>query len=367
MFKSKWFTILIICFLIYAYVTQKQHGIAVTTDSALEKKFETIEKIKAAVESITADPEHLIDKRTPIIKDQEPGDKDNKIIIIDKDDSDKKWNIIQNKIYNAIYNIIHTSKGSEILDTILTSPKEEDKNGNKIEPNPYSNNSILNILDGEGESAECGDIVTIHYITRLVNGQEIENSRLNNKPKTFQIGNRKVIKGIEYALIGMKKGGIRRLIVPPRLGYINNEFSKGLVGNNEFITIDVELLDIKFALSDWKNKMSIYQTQIRNDSKRLLCSNEIFFHYKLSNTHEKIIAKSKGPVSFILGSAEVPPAINKAFENMKSDSKRTILLPSSLLYNKRVSFFPSDVKLPAKEALILEIDTELEIVENIPK
>jgi hypothetical protein len=53
----------------------------------------------------------------------------------------------------------------------------------------------------------------------------------------------------------------------------------------------------------------------------------------------------------------VPPAINKIFTDIRSRSKRVVILPSSLLYNKKINFLPTNVKLPAKETLLIEIET----------
>ncbi len=62
-------------------------------------------------------------------------------------------------------------------------------------------------------------------------------------------------------------------------------------------------------------------------------------------------------MNFVLGSSEVPAAINIAFLDIKTNSKRVVILPSSLIYNKKISFLPSKISLPAKEMVILEIYT----------
>ena len=366
--NNKWITIIFAGFMIYAMIKYPgQTGDQIP--AAIEKKNEFVERFKYYADILMADPKEmsLSDKETPLIK-QDVAENQNitknqqNIPVKSGDSKADSQNFIQNKIYNVLYNLFNTKQGQTILERALTvsqpNPKDIKTNSPPKESDLYKNNSILNVIEGEGEEASCGDIVTVHYITRLVSGQEIENTRAENKPKTFQIGDQQVIKGIEYAAIGMKKGGIRRLITFPRFGYIDPKFSKNLVSNNEFVTIDIELIDVKPALDDWKNKLTIFQKPDENNGIDMLCSNEVYFNYKILTSQEKLLFKSHGQVNFIIGSSQVPAAINKAFLGIKSKAKRIVMMPSSLLYNKRIAFLPENAKLPAKEMLIFEFDTD---------
>jgi FKBP-type peptidyl-prolyl cis-trans isomerase len=366
--NNKWVTIIFAGFMIYAMIKYPgQAGNQIP--EAVEKKNEFVEKFKYYADILMADPKEmsLSDKETPLIN-QDAGESKNinknqqGISIKPEQSKANSENFVQNKIYNVLYNLLNTKQGQTILERALTIPQQNSEDLKTKSPpkesDLYKNNSILNVIEGEGEEASCGDILTVHYVTRLVSGQEIENTRTDNKPKIFQIGDQQVIKGIEYAAIGMKKGGIRRLITFPRFGYIDPKFSKNLVSSNEFITIDIELIDIKPALDDWQNKIKIFQKPDENNGIDMLCSNEVYFNYKILTSQEKLLFKSQGQVNFIIGSSQVPAAINKAFLGIKSKAKRIVMMPSSLLYNKKIAFLPENVKLPAKEMLIFEIDTD---------
>lgn len=367
---NKLFTLFVALLMLYTLMKQPNNIIPTNVISEnKEKKNELIEKIKMYAELLSANPKELslTDKNTPLIVENSEGNqvsedvKENPSVIHNYSINPQEKNpssIFQDKISNVMYNILKTKQGQAILDKILVSDdRDNGKDKKTSKKNPYKNNSILNVVDGEGEQAECGDIVSVHYITRLVSGQEIETTRLNNKPKTFQVGNGDVIKGIEYAVIGMKKGGIRRLITPPRLAYSDSQFSKNLVAENEFITIDIELMDLKPALSDWKDKITILKNLDDDRSLIVPCGNKIFFSYNIADTNEKILAKSNKIENFTLGSSEVPAAINKAFSDIGSHSKRIVMIPSSLIYKKPIKFLPDDTKLPEKAMLIFSIDT----------
>jgi FKBP-type peptidyl-prolyl cis-trans isomerase len=400
MHKS-WVTICFILFMFYAFITQKgpQEPKAISPQEQKETHA-FINKIKEYATIVTDDPKGLRDKDEPLIKDnltsinnsQEsitettpvtntemsaPPSKesDTKEIIkpaikqpkppqtafvkpMPMKPEDEDLGDVQNKLSNVLNNLLHTKPGKELVSRFLTSPTL-DETGKKMEPNPYQNNSILTVTEGDGENTiECGDIVTMHYATRLISGQEIENTRKTKSPATFQVGEGKVIKGLEYASIGMKEGGIRRLITLPSLAYTDKKFSQGLVSESEFVTIDIEVIKIKPALPNWKDKMTIFQNAEENTGNFMLCSNPVYFTYKiLTVDKEKILDKSSKQVHFTLGSRQVPAAINKAFLGIKSRSKRIVMLPSSLLYNKKISFLSPKVKLPAKGMLLFEINT----------
>lgn len=63
--------------------------------------------------------------------------------------------------------------------------------------------------------AESGDNVTVAYKGTLENGYEFDKATTF----TFLLGAGDVIKGWDQGILGMKKGGKRKLVVPPKLGY----------------------------------------------------------------------------------------------------------------------------------------------------
>lgn len=76
---------------------------------------------------------------------------------------------------------------------------------------------------GTGESAEPGDVVTIHFIGWLDaaggKGKEIYNSRREGRTISFVVGTDRVMPGWNDGVIGMREGGKRLLMLPPALGF----------------------------------------------------------------------------------------------------------------------------------------------------
>ncbi|MFA5468818.1 MAG: peptidylprolyl isomerase [Sphaerochaetaceae bacterium] len=94
---------------------------------------------------------------------------------------------------------------------------------------------------GEGnETPKKGAQVTVHYSGTLLDGHLFDSSIRRGEPATFAIG--QVIEGWNEALVTMKRGEKRTLIIPPELGYGREGFP-GVIPGNSFLIFEVELLD----------------------------------------------------------------------------------------------------------------------------
>lgn len=96
---------------------------------------------------------------------------------------------------------------------------------------------------GSGTSPQKGQKVTVHYSGWLMNGKVFDSSLKRNKPFTFEIGKRKVIRGWDEGVLTMKVGGRRQLKVPSALGY-GTVGSPPVIPKNATLIFEVELLEI---------------------------------------------------------------------------------------------------------------------------
>jgi len=96
---------------------------------------------------------------------------------------------------------------------------------------------------GKGTAAKAGDKVIVHYKGWLDNGQVFDSSRKPGRdPFSFTLGRGEVIKGWDEGVTGMKPGGVRELIIPPSLGYGDQDL--GNIPPNSTLHFEVELLKI---------------------------------------------------------------------------------------------------------------------------
>ena len=96
---------------------------------------------------------------------------------------------------------------------------------------------------GEGEAAERGDSVTVHYTGTLEeNGEEFDSSR-GGEPFVFKIGSGDVISGWEEGVPGMRIGGVRKLTIPPELGYGESGYPP-VIPPDATLVFEIELVEI---------------------------------------------------------------------------------------------------------------------------
>lgn len=77
----------------------------------------------------------------------------------------------------------------------------------------------LEIEKGHGETAKRGQMVSLVYVGRLINGETFDQSIDPTKPFTFRLGRGKVIQGWDQIIRLMSPGDKWLVIIPPELAY----------------------------------------------------------------------------------------------------------------------------------------------------
>ena len=94
---------------------------------------------------------------------------------------------------------------------------------------------------GAGAVASQGQTVSVHYTGWLENGTKFDSSKDRNEPFEFKLGAGQVIRGWDEGVAGMKIGGVRRLTIPPQLGY-GDRGAGGVIPPKATLVFEVELL-----------------------------------------------------------------------------------------------------------------------------
>lgn len=94
--------------------------------------------------------------------------------------------------------------------------------------------------EGWGMSPTRGYSVMVHYNGYLSDGSRFESSRDKGMPFKFVVGDGRVIKGFEEAIMNMKVGGKRKAIIPPQLAYGSE--AHGKIPAGETLTYEIQLV-----------------------------------------------------------------------------------------------------------------------------
>ena len=100
---------------------------------------------------------------------------------------------------------------------------------------------VWDAKEGTGEAVKANASVVVHYVGWLTDGKSFDSSRKRGEPIEF--GLNEVIKGWGVGVVGMKPGGVRRLMIPPELAYGQKD-RPGIPANSTLI-FEIELISSK--------------------------------------------------------------------------------------------------------------------------
>ena len=96
--------------------------------------------------------------------------------------------------------------------------------------------------EGDGDSPDANDRVTVHYHGTLIDGTTFDSSYDRGQPATF--GLNQVITGWTEGLQTMKKGGQTTFYIPSDLAY-GPRATGDVIGANSTLVFKVELLEVE--------------------------------------------------------------------------------------------------------------------------
>ena len=108
---------------------------------------------------------------------------------------------------------------------------------------------------GDGEAAEAGDAVSVHYTGWLYDetapdnrGDKFDSSVDRNQQFQFPLGAGRVIKGWDQGVAGMQIGEVRELTIAPEMGY-GDRGAGNVIPPGATLVFEVELFSME-SLSD---------------------------------------------------------------------------------------------------------------------
>ena len=107
---------------------------------------------------------------------------------------------------------------------------------------------VETLQKGSGKLATANQQISVHYEGKLTDGTVFDASRPRGQPFSFILGKGQVIKGWDLGIEGMAIGEIRRLTIPPEMGY-GTAGAGGVIPPNATLIFEVELVAVSRPLT----------------------------------------------------------------------------------------------------------------------
>lgn len=242
-----------------------------------------------------------------------------------------KGNLPDNNFSETFFDKIKNNPTSKaILSSLVSNKLEKDKVNLAIES---ANNSgairIQDVKSGNGTRAYCGSKVKFHYELFGNLGVKIFSTKDTKSPIDILLGKGEVIRGIEQGLVGMRKGGIRKVALPPSLAFDDDLFENQLVESGQSLIANLEILELEtdqviLDLSNNLDKLDITKDKSEYAyKKKIECSSKVTLEYKFI-LKGKDISESHTPsksITTVIGKNELPLLIEQALMKERFGSK----------------------------------------------
>merc|ERR1719242_335753 len=147
-----------------------------------------------------------------------------------------------------------TANGTTNADKKRKNAKGKESEDEEVKPSKNSKSSkkmktleggikAKDMAEGKGKGAKNGDKLRVYYVGQTQD-KEVFDKAITGSGFDFTLGKGEVIKGWDVGCQGMKVGGKRKLIIPPKYAY-GAEGSPPTIGPNATLTFTIQLKEIK--------------------------------------------------------------------------------------------------------------------------
>lgn len=234
------------------------------------------------------------------------------------------------------------------------------------------------ITVGKGTSAECWHSVVADYKLYAAQGELVEDTQ-NTKPASFVIGQSNVPLALERGALGMKVGAKRAVTAHPSQLFGNSGFSHPKMTKDQFggyiITLNKAERPANLPHSDLG--LRIYDDKA-GEGKLAQCTDLVRVKLRGWDTSGQPLwdTQTVPAVMVKIGAGKAPYAIERGLMGMKTNGKRTLIVPPGYMQpifaatdvsNKdNDNFAWQDLPVPADKVIILELELLPETI-DLPK
>ena len=230
---------------------------------------------------------------------------------------------------------------------------------------------VTEVVVGEGELPEKGDILKLHYTGWYLDGEKFDSTDKLPGPAAVRIGRGDLLPGLEEGVATMRKGGKRILILPPELAF-GKEGRPGVVPPDKWVKFEVELVEIEPGpppIVPWNDagmevitsrsglqiiEFTIGEGDFPKLGDTVVVSYSGFFD---DGTLFDTTYHNNAPMEFVLDAQQLIPGWVEALLTMRVGGQRKIIVPPFLGYGAK----GYGKSVPPNATLVYDIEL-LEIV-----
>ncbi len=226
-----------------------------------------------------------------------------------------------------------------------------------------SGTRILDDTVGTGNTAKMGDLVTLDFTGWIVRDSAnlfgdwnndstkkswiIGTTKMRHKPYKFVLDSTAFIRGSAEAIVGMKAGGTRTIIIPDSVAFAGKR--RGPVPPNTSLKVQVELKSAKVApkTSEWsydKSKVKTtkdglqYVVLKEGTGPNVKAGQTVTVNYTGFLENGKKFDSSverDEPFTFKVGAHQVIPGWDEGLQLLNKGAKAVLIIPAKLAYGER--------------------------------
>jgi peptidylprolyl isomerase len=186
----------------------------------------------------------------------------------------------------------------------------------KVFPTQIATFHVEDITMGDGSPAICGQKVSIAYNTSTEDDKPLNDKAGKDDPLTFTVGEHKVMPSLEEGVIGMKKGGTRKIFSPANMSYGIKEYAKADVPPDANVSFGVELLEATPDLPDPKDTIYRIATVRGGNGHIIGCGDTVKMQLTVWSVEGKKLFSTYDeghtPLTFTTGKSETIMGWNRA-------------------------------------------------------
>ena len=237
-------------------------------------------------------------------------------------------NFIEKTLSKLLINVLKTEEGRLFFENIIKPVNQPLANG-KYSIKINNNNLIKGMFhinsfgQDTDERALCGHIVTIHY--QIMN---LENNIVDEQTKTFTLGSRSILPGLDSVIVGMSIGQTRQAILPAKYAYIETRYHRDGIDSSAPYKINVTLQQIlpKNFIKD--DEVKIFDDEL-SYKMPLMCGERASFDAVITQiTDGKVLfdsSKNGQRISMNIGDLNYPLIFSYALHNKVAVGSRIVL------------------------------------------